>query len=146
MNYRKWPILLPAFAIALSLSAPASAQTFEPTPHLLQLEQDYKDIRIGGPVTGVVLTPLLIASGSVVLMAGGLETLCFNVGDVNCESEPRSRGGKALMAAGATAMIGGLVGLVISAKRLRDKNRKRRDLKTRMRRVSADPSGFRVQF
>ena len=100
----------------------------EPTLEALQLE--YDSIHIWAPAVGIPLSYFAAGGGAALMIAGSLDlTLCFTDAPCDTVPDPRTPGERAMIGAGATLMLAGLAGLIVSSVRLRKKNRRRRALR-----------------
>ncbi len=146
MQPRNWihaSLLLGLAAGATLFTAPpASAQSGDverppldlryvpPEPTLEALQLEYDSIHIWAPAVGIPLSYFAAGGGAALMIAGSLDlTLCFTDAPCDTVPDPRTPGERAMIGAGATLMLAGLAGLIVSSVRLRKKNRRRRALR-----------------
>lgn len=93
-----------------------------------ELEQAYQDVNLRAPRAGVVVSGLLIPGGMLTMVGGAIANSCFLTSETNC----RNRRGNVTIGVGAAAMVGGIVGMVVSSVRLKRAKDKRRRIQREM--------------
>lgn len=103
--------------------------TSQAQERVAQLEKDYNSVKLAGPRAGLGISSILVAGGAFMVGAGaGLASfdqdfLC-PVGTAPCRGA--SAGPKALAVTGAFVLIGGVAGVIVAAKRLKQRKKERR--------------------
>jgi hypothetical protein len=101
-----------------------------------RLEKKRDEIKLAGPRAGVGITSILVPGGVMMLGAGAalrsLETefLCPS-DDPQCR-EPAA-GSKAMLAAGAVVLVGGMVGIILTSRKLKQSKQERERIDRRIR-------------
>lgn len=106
---------------------------------IARLEKQRDDIRLAGPRAGVGITAILVPGGAMAMGAGiAANRICIFTDETVCRT-PAATAGAAL---GAAAMIGGLVGVILTSRKLKKKKEERERLQraiNRLERSLTDP-------
>ena len=102
-----------------------------------RLEKKRDEIKLAGPRAGVGITSILFPGGAMIIGTGAalrsVETglLCPS-DDPQC-GEPTA-GSKAMIAAGAFVLVGGMVGIILTSRKLKQSKAERERIDRRIRR------------
>lgn len=103
-----------------------TAQVEDP---IAKLEKDYDAITLAGPRAGVAISSILVLGGPMMILSGGaimsLETTFLCPPDMPRCGDPGPTG-PILIGTGFMVLIGGVVGLVLTTRKLKQKKKERR--------------------
>lgn len=97
---------------------------------VLQLEEDYKRVRLAGPRAGVGTSAIFVAGG-IVMMMGGAAVVNLDRNFCLFETAPcgkASAAGPALLVSGVVAIAGGMTGVVLMTRKLKQKKKEQRKI------------------
>jgi hypothetical protein len=123
----------PAFAqsdtVVVSGSDLGVMTTSQTEARTAELERAYNSVNLAGPRAGVGITAILVPGATMMMVSGvaarNLETrLLCPLDDPHC-GDP-SAGSAALIAVGTVLLVGGLVGVALSSRRLKRRKEERR--------------------
>ena len=99
---------------------------------IAELEEKRDSIKLSGPRAGVATTAILVAGGVTTAVLGAIvnRTFCFSD-----ETICRNAEGNTLVAAGTIAALGGLVGVIMTTRKLNRKKKERQRIQREIMRL-----------